>query len=392
MPAPLDSSGLRWSSRLRWDLAPNRLTRLLDERRSAGAAILDLTESNPTTAGFSYPSEQILAALADPRALRYHPAAAGMPSARAAVSDYYSGRVSPDRILLTASTSEAYAFVFKLLADPGDEVLVPRPSYPLFDFLAALEGVRVVQYPLVYHGASYGSWTIDFDTLARAITPRTRAIVLVNPNNPTGSFLKQAELAELTTFCRDHSLAIISDEVFADYLLDPNPRLVRSLTDVTELPTFCLSGLSKVAGLPQLKLGWIVTSAPAFERLELIADTYLSVSAPVQWAAPVLLGLRTHLQDQILARVRANRTFLSAEIGPASPWTLLVTEGGWYAILEAPRIHTEEEWALSLLADDGVLVQPGFFFDFEREAFLVISLLTSEEVFREGVRRILARA
>jgi len=311
-----------------------------------------------------------------------------MPSARAAVSEYYSGRVSPDRILLTASTSEAYAFVFKLLADPGDEVLVPRPSYPLFDFLAALEAVRVVQYPLVYHN----SWTIDFDALASSITPRARAIVLVNPNNPTGSFLKQAELAELTTFCRDHSLAIISDEVFSDYVLDPEPRLVRSLIEITEIPTFCLSGLSKVAGLPQLKLGWIVTSAPAFERLELIADTYLSVSAPVQWAAPVLLSLRTQLQDQILARVRANRAFLAAQIGPTSPWTLLVTEGGWYAILEAPRIHTEEEWALSLLADYGVLVQPGFFFDFEREAFLVISLLTSEEVFREGVRRILARA
>jgi len=311
-----------------------------------------------------------------------------MPSARAAVSEYYSGRVSPDRILLTASTSEAYAFVFKLLADPGDEVLVPRPSYPLFDFLAALEAVRVVQYPLVHHG----NWTIDFDALARAITPRTRAIVLVNPNNPTGSFLKKAELAELITLSRDHSLAIISDEVFSDYLLDADPLLVRSLTDVTEVPTFCLSGLSKVAGLPQLKLGWIVTSGQAFERLELIADTYLSVSAPVQWAAPVLLGLRVQLQDQILARVRANRAFLGSQIGQSSPWRLLATEGGWYAILEAPRIHTEEEWALSLLAADGVLVQPGFFFDFEREAFLVISLLTPEEVFREGVRRILARA
>lgn len=386
MPAP------SYSSRLRWDLAPNRLTRLLDEKRSAGAAILDLTESNPTAAGFVYPSDQILAALADPRALRYHPAAAGMPLARAAVSDYYSGRVSPDRILLTASTSEAYAFVFKLLADPGDEVLVPRPSYPLFDFLAAFEAVRVVQYPLVYHGASNGNWTIDFDALARSITPRTRAIVLVNPNNPTGSFLKQNELAELIALCREHSLAIISDEVFSDYALDPDPSLVHSLTEVTDVLTFCLSGLSKVAGLPQLKLGWIVTSGPAIERLELIADTYLSVSAPVQYAAPVLLGLRTQMQDQILARVRANRAFLATQIGPTSPWRLLATEGGWYAVLEAPRIQTEEEWVLSLLSADGVLVQPGFFFDFEREAFLVISLLTPEEVFREGVRRILARA
>jgi hypothetical protein len=370
----------------------------LDERRSAGAAILDLTESNPTAAGFAYPSHQILAALADPRALSYQPAAAGMPSARAAVSEYYAGRVDPGRILLTASTSEAYAFVFKLLADPGDEVLVPRPSYPLFDFLAALDAVHVVQYPLVYHS----SWTIDFDALASSITPRSRAIVLVNPNNPTGSFLKQSELGTLIALAREHNLALISDEVFADYALEPGPRpdsnLVRSLTEVTDVLTFCLSGLSKVAGLPQLKLGWIVTGGPArereqaFQRLELIADTYLSVSAPVQWAAPVLLGLRTRLQLQILARVRANRAFLASQLGPRSPWRLLETEGGWYAILEAPRIQSEEEWVLSLLANDGVLVQPGFFFDFEREAFLVLSLLTPEDVFHEGVRRILARA
>jgi alanine-synthesizing transaminase len=388
LPAP------PYSSRLRWDLAPNRLTRLLDDRRSAGAALLDLTESNPTAAGFAYPSDQILAALADPRALSYQPAAAGMPSARAAVSEYYSGRVDPGRILLTASTSEAYAFVFKLLADPGDEVLVPRPSYPLFDFLAALDAVRVVQYPLVYHSA----WSIDFDALAGSITPRSRAIVLVNPNNPTGSFLKQSELGPLITLAREHNLALISDEVFSDYALHPDPRFVHSLTEVTDVLTFCLSGLSKVAGLPQLKLGWIVTGGPArereqaFQRLELIADTYLSVSAPVQWAAPVLLGLRTRLQLQILARVRANRAFLASQLGPRSPWRLLETEGGWYAILEAPRIQSEEEWVLSLLANDSVLVQPGFFFDFEREAFLVLSLLTPEDVFHEGVRRILARA
>jgi hypothetical protein len=371
----------------------------LDEKRSAGAAILDLTESNPTAAGFAYPSDQILAALADPRALRHEPAAAGLPSARAAVSEYYSGRVDPSRILLTASTSEAYAFVFKLLADPGDEVLVPRPSYPLFDFLAALDAVRVVQYPLVIPGAGQAAWSIDFDVLASFITPRTRAIVLVNPNNPTGSFLKQAELGPLIALCREHNLALISDEVFSDYALDPNrSQLVRSLTDVTDVLTFCLSGLSKVAALPQMKLGWIVIGGPtldreqAFQRLELIADTYLSVGAPVQWAAPVLLGLRTQLQHRILGRVRANRAFVLSQIGPRSPWRLLETEGGWYAILEAPRIQTEEEWVLSLLAIDGVLVQPGFFFDFEREAFLVLSLLTPEEVFHEGVRRILARA
>jgi alanine-synthesizing transaminase len=370
----------------------------LDEKRAAGRPILDLTESNPTAAGFAYPSDAILSALADPRSLRYGPAAAGMPAARAAVSDYYSGAlgtdVGPDRVLLTASTSEAYAFIFKLLADPGDELLAPRPSYPLFELLAALDSVRVVQYSLVYHA----SWKIDFDALVRSLTARSRAIVLVNPNNPTGSYLKQSELAPLLALCREHNLALISDEVFADYLLDRQAPLVRSLTGIGEVLTFCLSGLSKVAGLPQLKLGWIVTGGPlgprkeAFQRLELIADTYLSVSAPVQWAAPSLLGLRGEMQRQILARVVANRAFLASQIGPASPWTLLATEGGWYAVLEAPRIQSEEEWVLELLTEDNVLVQPGFFFDFEREAFLVISLLTPEGIFREGVRRILARA
>ena len=370
----------------------------MDERRAAGSPILDLTESNPTAARFDYPSDAIVAALSDPRSLRYEPAAAGMPSARAAVSEYYSGRaarpVSSDRILLTASTSEAYAFVFKLLADPGDEVLVPSPSYPLFDYLAALDSVRAVQYGLVYHGA----WSIDFDALASSIHPRSRAIVLVNPNNPTGSFLKQSELGPLLDLCREHNLALISDEVFADYAFGDNARLVRSLTGIEEVLTFCLSGLSKVVGLPQMKLGWIVTGGPpadrglAFERLELIADTYLSVSAPVQWAAPALFGLREQMQRQILGRVRANRAFLASQIGERSPWNLLATEGGWYAVLEAPRIQSEEEWVISLLSEDGVLVQPGFFFDFEREAFLVISLLTPEDVFREGIRRILARA
>lgn len=388
LPAPL------FSSRLRWDLAPNRLSRLLEQKRTAGVPILDLTESNPTAAGFSYHSGEILAALSDPRSLRYEPSAAGLPTARAAVSEYYSAalgeQVSPDRILLTASTSEAYAFVFKLLADPGDQVLVPAPSYPLFDYLAALDSVRVIQYPLV----DPGSWTIDFDALARSITPRSRAIVLVNPNNPTGSFLKTFELAPLVALAREHNLALISDEVFADYRFASGAPLVRSLTGVNEVLTFCLSGLSKVAALPQVKLGWIVTGGPArdrepaFGRLELIADTYLSVGGPVQWAAPRLLGLRADLQSQILARVRSNRAFVAGQIGATSPWKMLAAEGGWYAVLEAPRIHSEEEWVLHLLDRDNVLVQPGFFFDFEREAFLVVSLLTPEQIFQQGIRRV----
>ncbi len=382
-----------FSSRLDWSLTPNPLARLLSEKRAAGAAILDLTESNPTIAGFEYRADCILAALADPNSIRYEPAPAGMRLTRAAVSEYYSGRVGPERILLTTSTSEAYSFAFKLLADAGDEVLVPRPSYPLFGFLAGLDNVRAVDYPLVYHAG----WSVDFGALTRQITARTRAIVVVNPNNPTGSFLKRAELAQLIALCRDRQLAIISDEVFSDYTFDDDPERVPSLTGVDEVLTFSLSGLSKVVGLPQMKLGWIAVSGPealrmqALERLELIADTYLSVGTPVQWAAASLLELRGHIQAQILERVRANLAFLRSQIGPASPWRVLKAEGGWYAVLEAPRIRSEEDWALSLLGDDDVLVQPGFFFDFDREAFLVVSLLTPSDIFREGVSRILAR-
>lgn len=382
-----------FSSRLPWGNAQNPLTELLQAMRAQGESLLDLTESNPTAAGIEFPEAGILDALADPRALRYEPAPAGLFAAREAVSEYYSGRVGAERVLVTASTSEAYSLLFKLLADPGDEVLAPRPSYPLFEFLAALESVRQVEYPLVYHDG----WAIDFETLERKINPRTRAIVLVNPNNPTGSFLKKREYERLVRLCRSHDLAIISDEVFSDYGLGEDGERIRSLATADDVLTFSLSGLSKVAGLPQLKLGWIVAGGPAaerhvaMERLELIADTYLSVGTPVQWAAAKLLGMRVPVQTQILERVIQNRAFLAGRIDRGSPWRMLEAEGGWYAILQAPRIRTEEEWALLLLAEDRVLVQPGYFFDFESEAFLVVSLLTPPATFCEGVRRILAR-
>ena len=254
--------------------------------------------------------------------------------------------------------------------------------------------MRAVEYPLVYQGG----WSIDMEALRQRITARTRAIVLVNPNNPTGSFVKKAELDQLIALAQDRQLALISDEVFADYALQDNPRHVHTLAGVEEVLTFSLSGLSKVAGLPQLKLGWIATGGPtaarteAFHRLELIADTYLSVGTPVQWAAASLLDSRHEVQKQIQLRAGGNLEFLRSQIGEASPWRVLDVEGGWYAIIEAPRIRTEEDWVLTLLAEDHVLVQPGFFFDFEREAFLVLSLLTPPEVFHEGVRRILARS
>jgi alanine-synthesizing transaminase len=380
-----------FSSRFHWDPAPNRLTRLLAEKRAAGTAVLDLTESNPTRAGLVYP-EEIVAALADPRALRYDPQPAGSLTARAAVCRYYAETgcaIEPDRVLLTASTSEAYQYIFKLLADPGDEVLAPRPSYPLFEFLAAMESLRVVSYPLVYHGG----WSIDCDALAAAVTERTRAIVIVNPNNPTGSFLKRDELR----FLQSLGLPLISDEVFADYAFAADPHRVRTLAGAAESLAFSMSGLSKIAGLPQMKLGWIVISGPAAARteakdkLEWIADTYLSVSTPVQQAAPRLLELGKGIQRQIAARVRANLAWLQSAIPADSPCRILSLEGGWYATLQVPRICREEEWALELLEKDNVLVQPGFFFDFDSEAFLVLSLLTAAHTFQEGCRRLLAR-
>jgi alanine-synthesizing transaminase len=381
-----------FSSRLAWDARPNPLSLLLERKRAAGAEVLDLTESNPTHAAIAYPTDAIIAALSDHRSLLYNPIPAGLLAAREAVAEYYGGRVEPERIILTASTSEAYAYLFKLLANPGDEVLVPRPSYPLFDYLAALENVCVRHYRLAYDGA----WHIDFESLLSQASELTRAVVLVNPNNPTGSFLKREERARLSRFCAERGLALICDEVFADYAFEEDPERLRSLVDEQGALAFSLSGMSKVAGLPQLKLGWIVASGPdgprrrALENLELIADTYLSVGTPVQWAAPKLLALRNEIQTAILSRVRSNRGFLTGSIGRESPFRALPAEGGWYAVIQAPRVRSEEQWALHLLENDGVLVQPGFFFDFESEAFLVVSLLTPATVFREGIRRLLA--
>lgn len=385
-----------FSSRLSWDLRPNRLSELLEAKRRSGAAILDLTESNPTRAGFAYPAEQIVQSLANPASLLYEPSPAGLPQAREAVAADYAARgktVDPDRILLTASTSEAYSHLFKLLADPGDEVLVPRPSYPLFEFLASLESIRAVHYPLAYHGR----WEMDLDALASAVTEHTRAVVIVNPNNPTGSFLKKDELERLVDVCARKNLAIISDEVFSNYGFEQDPKRVETLVDLKRVPAFCLGGLSKAAGLPQMKLGWIALAGPqawhntARERLELIADTYLSVGMPVQHALPQLLTHGAEVQKQIVSRTRTNLALLRAAVNETA-LRVLDVEGGWYAVLEVPRTRSEEEWCAELLDRENVLVQPGFFYDFESEAFLVVSLLTPPEVFREGVGRLVGRA
>ena len=380
-----------FSSRFHWDSRPNRLTGLLAEKRSAGAPILDLTESNPTHAGLHYPPG-MLAALADPRVLRYDPAPAGSAEARGAVSAYYAARgcdVDAARILLTASTSEAYAYLFKLLTDPGDEVLVPRPSYPLFEYLATMESVTVRQYPLVYHGG----WSMDLDALAAEMSQRTRAVILVNPNNPTGSYVKRGELAELVRLCGGRGVALISDEVFSDYELTSDAERVKTLAGVEECLAFCMSGLSKIAGLPQMKLGWIAASGPeavrreAMEKLEWIADTYLSVSTPVQCAAAALLEAGEAVQRQIRARSAENLA-LAEEALRGSAANVLAVEGGWYITVQVPRVRSEEEWVLRLLERENVLVQPGFFYDFASEAFLIVSLLTEPVVFREGFARL----
>jgi alanine-synthesizing transaminase len=386
-----------FSRRFKWDLEPTRFARLIEEKKRAGARLLDLTESNPTRAGFDYPAEEILAALAKTPSMLYEPTPRGLPVAREAVAGYYAERgfdVAPEQIHLTASTSEAYSFLFKLLADQGESILVPQPSYPLFEFLAALEGVELRPYELHYIHAA--GWRIDFDSVEKAVAPNTRAIILVSPNNPTGSFIKQSEVEQLNAVCARHDLALIADEVFSDYGFADDCGRAVSLVSNDSAPTFVMSGLSKILALPQMKLGWIVTNGPAgqreeaIERLDFIADTFLSVGAPVQHSARSWLGLRRSMQAQILDRVRDNLNWLRGAT-EESPFRLLSVEGGWYATLELPRQFTEEEWAMTLLEKDNVLTHPGYFFDFPREAFLILSLLPRAEIFREAVSRILAR-
>ncbi|MDZ7343086.1 MAG: pyridoxal phosphate-dependent aminotransferase [candidate division KSB1 bacterium] len=396
---PSQTGRFSFSGRLKWNLQTNRLSLLLEEKRRQAAPILDLTESNPTAAGIDYPGDEILQALAQPSVLRYEPNAQGLPAARQAVAEYYRQRgaaVEPARIHLTVSTSEAYAYLFKLLTDPGQNVLVPQPSYPLFEFLAGFEGLELVPYHLVYDNKKE-NWRIDVDSVKAAINRRTRAIIVVNPNNPTGSFIKRDELTTLIDLCATQQLALIVDEVFSDYVLASDPASVGTLVSVAEVPTFVLNGLSKMLGLPQMKLGWMVVNGPepirrqAQEYLDLIADTYLSVSTPIQHAAPVWLSLRPILQGQIRDRIKKNFEFLQTQMGGHSYCRLCRAEGGWYAVMALPFLQHEEEFVLQLLERDEVLVHPGYFFDFAHAGFLVLSLLPALASFREGVTRLLTR-
>ncbi len=322
-----------------------------------------------------YPETAILHAFHDPAMLVYDPESAGLESARRQIALTFS--LDADRLILCSSTSEAYSWLFKLLCGPGDEILVPRPSYPLFDHLAALESVTIRHYPLCYAGG----WSIHLHALRQSITARTRAIVIVNPNNPTGSYVTTCELEELSALCRQHDLALISDEVFADYTLHP-ARVFTPAASVLQTTAFSLNGLSKTVGMPQMKLAWILTNDPeARQRLELIADTYLSIGTPVQQALPALLAAREPVQNQIRERLRLNLTALQLCFSPR------VVEGGWSAILQVPRTLSEEQLVLKLLEEQNVLVQPGYFYDFESEAFLVLSLLTPRRIFLEGLER-----
>jgi len=383
-----------FSDRVPRDRAPNRLTAAVEAMRRQGRAFADLTETNPTRAAFYYP-EGLLAAFTDARALRYNPAPFGAAEARRAVSREYERQgldVSADRIVLTASTSEAYSLLFKLLADAGDEVLVPRPSYPLFDHLARLDLVQVRPYDLEYHGR----WETDAVALARAITPRTRAVLVVSPNNPTGSAVTADEIDRVAAACGERGVALIVDEVFADYELEPGAmaRAGRAAR-VRDALTFGLGGLSKSVGLPQVKLGWIAVSGPdamvheALDRLELVCDTYLSVSTQVQVAADELLERGAAVRRQIALRIRANYERLAALVDAVPSCRLLDADGGWSAVLNVPTYESEEDLVVRLLTEHEVLTHPGFFFDFPRESFLVVSLLTPEATFAQGAARIL---
>jgi alanine-synthesizing transaminase len=383
-----------FSRRTNWPLTPNRLTQVLAEVRASGAPLLDLTISNPTRVGLHYDEQSILGAFQNPYSLSYDPQPKGLLSARQEVARYYQHDhgilLDPERIVLTTSTSEAYSYVFRLLCNTGEEILVPKPSYPLFDFLGDLQDVRLAPYSLEYADG----WFIDFPSLIRKITPQTRAILLVHPNNPTGTYLREEELQRLNAICIEHDLALVVDEVFLDFPFAGKPA--RSFAGNIAALTFTLSGLSKICGLPQMKIAWMAVigpealSAPAMERLAVIADTYLSLSAPAQYALPVLLEQRRSIQQQIQQRVRENRVTLENLATQHDVCKLLRANAGWTAVIRTPPGTSDEELAVKLLREHRVLVHPGHFYDFASDGFLVLSLLTPPSEFREGVERLLA--
>jgi alanine-synthesizing transaminase len=383
-----------FAHRTRWNLDENRLSRALAERRAAGKPILDLARSNPTECGFAYERQSLQSAFEHLELLRYQPDPRGMRRAREAVAAYYQqrkARVDEDDLVLTSGTSEAYSFVFRLLCNPGDEVLIPSPSYPLFDFLADLCDVKLVRYPLRYdHG-----WQVDFSALTAEVSERTRAVIVVHPNNPTGHYTSEAEQKQLSHFCAERGIELIADEVFLDFSLSGS--LENSFASGNnDALTFTLSGISKICGMPQMKLAWIAVSGPANEkkealaRLEVIADAYLSVGTPVQLAAPTLLAMRSGFQGQAMTRIRANLRELDGQLSRQSVCNRLSCQGGWSAILQVPATQSDEDLAIALLTKTGVHLHPGHFYDFAQSGRLVVSLVVQEQEFAEGIRRTLA--
>jgi alanine-synthesizing transaminase len=381
-----------FSHRTDWKLTPNRFTQVQRELQAAGRKVLDLTLSNPTRAELHYDVETILSALVDPKALDYDPQPKGLCNAREAVAGYYGKQhddVDPESVVLTTSTSEGYSYVFRLLCNVDDEILVPKPSYPLFEFLGDLQDVKLVPYPLLYdHG-----WQIDFPSLYKAVNHRTRAVVVVHPNNPTGSFVADQERGALNQFCREYNLALVADEVFLDYAHDGAPR--ETFATNRDVLTFTLSGVSKISALPQMKLAWIVVggssdaASAALARLEVIADTYLSMNAPIQLAAPVLLEQRRSIQPLLLDRVRANVSELDRGLARQKTCRRLDVEGGWYAVLRVPVTQSDEDLTIEILRKLSVLVHPGHFYDFSSDGYLIVSLITPTQTFRDGIARVL---
>jgi alanine-synthesizing transaminase len=381
-----------FSRRTGWTLTPNLFTRAQQELQAQGREVIDLTISNPTRARLHYDAAAILEALNNPKAMDYDPQPKGLRSARESVASYYRerhGEVDPESVILTTSTSEGYSYIFRLLCNPDDEILVPKPSYPLFEFLADLQDVKLIPYLLLYdHG-----WQIDFPSLQKAVNHRTRAVVVVHPNNPTGSFVAEAEKVALNNFCREHKLALIVDEVFLDY---PHDGAARSTFAANrEVLTFTLSGVSKISGLPQMKLAWIAASGPdeqvatALARLEIVADTFLSMSAPIQLAAPVLLQQRHSIQTMLLDRVRANLGELDRELATQKSCQRLAVQGGWYTVLRVPATQADEDLAVAILRKRAILVHPGHFYDFPTDGYLIVSLITPEQDFKNGISQVL---
>jgi len=382
-----------FSDRTAWNLDSNPLSKALADRIASAKPVIDLTESNPTKCGFYFEAEQILRALSHPASMHYEPVPQGLLPARNAVADYYRARgcaISVNDIFLTTSTSEAYSFLFRTLCNPGDEVLIPQPGYPLFNFLADIQDVAAVRYPLIY---DYG-WQIDFHALQRAITPRTRAIIVVNPNNPTGHFCKAEDVHRLNQICLDGNLALIADEVFLDFSLGKDITPTFACND--KALTFTMSGLSKISGVPQMKVSWLIATGPevlkqqAAARLEMIADTYLSINTPMQLALPVLLELRHNFQQRCAERTRNNLAQLDTRLASQKLCTRLNLEGGWYVILKMPLTGSDGELALELLNTHGVYVHPGHFYDFPTDGYLVVSLITPELPFAAGIGDLVA--